>query len=302
WGSGISYRQWYTAAGELGHWDGPHPSPDAWGFRLYIGPDATLGTKAKPAESCKAILDAKASLGDGSYWLDPDGAGGNVPFQAYCDMTTDGGGWTMLLTATATGTYWGNNSPNWTKPGTTQPAVGFEDTESHSPAYGLLATKTIRLCHASAKQCFNFDHDMNLSLQAFFTQGKRFTAYSLNTAGVSNTGDASLLTNYSAAMNVAIGSGDVSGSDQIYCDWLGINLAGSTSALGWLHDENGGCGGQSGNGVMDDGALGIGLNSCYDANGCFAGGSGHTNGRWRNAFGKGIDSSGDTGPWFVLGR
>ena len=53
---------------------------------------------------------------------------------------------------------------------------------------------------------------------------------------------------------------------------------------------------------MDDGAVGIGLNSCFDNNGCYAGGSGNPAGRWRNAFGQGIDSSGDAGPWFVLGR
>ena len=45
------------------------------------------------AFSCKAILDDGFSTGDGTYWLDPDGDSSAIsPFQAYCDMTTDGGG------------------------------------------------------------------------------------------------------------------------------------------------------------------------------------------------------------------
>ena len=47
--------------------------------------------------SARQILNDGYSVGDGIYWLDPDGPGGTEPFQAYADMTRDGGGWTLGL-------------------------------------------------------------------------------------------------------------------------------------------------------------------------------------------------------------
>jgi hypothetical protein len=36
---------------------------------------------------------------DGVYTIDPDGPGGDAPIQVYCNMTRDGGGWTMAVKA-----------------------------------------------------------------------------------------------------------------------------------------------------------------------------------------------------------
>jgi hypothetical protein len=71
----------------------------------------------EPALSCLDILESGYSTGDGTYWIDPDGTGA---FEAYCDMTTDGGGWTAFFTNTNGASnvfdYFENNTVNCTSP------------------------------------------------------------------------------------------------------------------------------------------------------------------------------------------
>ncbi len=50
------------------------------------------------AQSCNTLHTEFPSYPSGKYWLDPDGAGGSLPFEAWCDMDTDGGGWTVIWT------------------------------------------------------------------------------------------------------------------------------------------------------------------------------------------------------------
>ena len=70
---------------------------------LYTEASPASWTDGATAPRCDAYLDPPAGYAagtlDGVYLIDPDGAGGGAAFPVYCDMTTDGGGWTKVESA-----------------------------------------------------------------------------------------------------------------------------------------------------------------------------------------------------------
>ncbi|MBM4353757.1 MAG: hypothetical protein FJ109_08165 [Deltaproteobacteria bacterium] len=65
--------------------------------------------------SCKDALAKIPGAADGPYTLDPDEAGPNPQFVALCDMTTAGGGWTLVMQTSDSSAYLYDNAV-WTQP------------------------------------------------------------------------------------------------------------------------------------------------------------------------------------------
>jgi hypothetical protein len=80
------------------------PTGTTFGYQVLAknaGGSSTLssiasGSTAPYGVSCRQLLAAGHANGNGVYWVDPDGDGNTAnAFEVYCDMTSDGGGWTL---------------------------------------------------------------------------------------------------------------------------------------------------------------------------------------------------------------
>jgi hypothetical protein len=92
----VNHGWWHYAIGAFGSYLGGIPSHSSTAGATHVQLWTRRAEGHFTQRSCKEIRDAGLSVGDGLYYIDPDGVGGELPFRVYCDMTTSGGGWTRV--------------------------------------------------------------------------------------------------------------------------------------------------------------------------------------------------------------
>lgn len=117
-----------------------------------------LAGRCLGASSCAELHREDPMLPSGLYTLDPDGEGPGRPFEAWCDMVTEGGGWTLLATVTNLGD--GRDEGNWrvSAPvpnrwedesvfGTPDPT---RNEDFRSPAFHAVSGRALMITHRNA--------------------------------------------------------------------------------------------------------------------------------------------------------
>lgn len=86
--------------------------------------------------SCKDWKGYNSALTSGTFYIDPDKAGAGTPFQVWCDMSTSGGGWTLLAIVTnQDGVSWGPTSAYWVDDKALGNASVISNADAKSRAY-----------------------------------------------------------------------------------------------------------------------------------------------------------------------
>jgi len=186
---------------DLGVSDGDVPDPDLGGVELDLGVpvETDLGTvsacdpAACPgrfcdgdvcgyARSCSELKSApRGPTTDGAYTLDGDGPDFLAAADAYCDMTSDAGGWTLVLKANGGMPTFRYDSPYWTDNEELAASPVYDAVEAKLRTFRTVAFTQVRVVMVTAADPTPFMRSIILDVGAnscveLFNRGQTDTA------------------------------------------------------------------------------------------------------------------------------
>ncbi len=211
---------------------------------------------AYPA-SCKALLATDPSAPSGVTTIDPDGPGGQPPFDVYCEMVADAGGWTLVLKADGTQTTFGYAAGLWTDATVLNPSsTALDMMEAKLASFSSVPFDAVRVGLVTGATNWLVIPVTSTSLQALISAAPTPTS-----------------------LGVAAWRGLVSTpSLQAYCDLEGFNAqctsgASSRVRIGIVANDQNSCGscdswiGIGGDGPCGQANVGAGNVSCFGGDG-----------------------------------
>jgi len=206
---------------------------------------ARIGNVESPGNcvSCKQILENNPGSPDGFYTIDPDGSGPLEEFECYCDMNTDGGGWTLVTIHSddgqATWTY--NNRALFYNNAT----VGNTDDLSQDyKGRGMVELNftDILFIHAPSAIWAVYNNVGNGTTTLGYLINNSPHPYCNNEPGYSmSSGTLSTTGTSLCSTDLYFNVGDYDGQSFSYCINLGQQFNDATYGPAWSADQNSGC-------------------------------------------------------------